>query len=251
MKYIDIFICIDTYIANLCLLNFYTDELERFFIASCREHSRIIAQLQQTTGVKYVDKWKKFKNKWVQQSSGETAKHKLERVFGGNCQSGSKSKEDKKGYPDGKIWELGKTVREWRNALVNNYELAGLGQLVSKSISWTQCPYREICNHHKMTAAELNQARGQYPDFHHAQQTYRTSGVEHLFCNVFKYSYSAPGKFNPTGHPHIIKYSNRTIRHLFPGPHSANYNYLHWMLYVLCQFNVYCIFYVIQCILYI
>ena len=235
----------------------YTDKLEKFFIASCNEHSRIIKQLDKAMDTKYIVKWNRFKKKWIQQSSGKTAKQKLEGIFGGNVQSNSSNKDAKKGKPDSMIWELGATIRQWKDAIKRNYELAGLGKVVGKGVSWTDCPYREICNNHIMTAAEINMARTKYPAFHDQETKYRTTAIEHLFCNVFKYSYCPQGRSNKTvtGYPHIVRHGNRTSHHLFPGPHSSNYNYLHWALYVLLMYIIYCLllcFIIVYfCILYI
>ena len=219
----------------------FAEAQERFFIASTHEYSRIITQLEKVTGDNYSQQWERFRKKWTRPSNGQTAKAKLEVIFGGNVQSNCadvEKKAAKRGKPENYVWELNATIKQWRRAPLRNYEHAGLSKTVSKNISWIDCPFKEICVNHKMTAEELNTAQMNYPKFHNKETKYRTVAVEHLFCNVGKYSYTSPGKRGQvaTGYPHVVKYKNRTQGHTFPGPHASNYNYLLWILYVIYLF---------------
>ena len=208
----------------------YTERQECFFIQAVHEYSRILRQLDRlrTDGKSWIEIWHVFQKAWVYASDGKTAKTKLEVVFGG-CK---KKDGTTTGKPDNENWELGWTIKTWKKAIKMQFERSNLGKIIPKSVSWTDCPYREFCTLHKMTDSERNMAQTMYPIYHTKDTKYRKVGVEHLVCNVFKYSYMPNGKKDKhiTGLPHCVLYGNRTNNHVFPGPHSINYNYTNFIL---------------------
>ena len=235
-----------------CLLNVLTMHVEKqkiFWIDQTHEYGRIHKQLSVVSSAQSVPEyWRKFRKKWVLSSNGFTAKQKLQKIFGGN--TGGKSKE--KGKEDGYVWELGQTVGTWRQTIQRVWEEARMGQIIDKSVSWSDCPYKDFCTAHVMTAEEIGAAQLKYPKFHFKGQQYRTQSVEHVICNAFKFSYCPQGRVKKvvTGYPHIILHRNRTRSHIFPGPHSADPVYLEWILYV-TLISVVCYFYVPCLLIYI
>ena len=196
------------------------------------ELGRILAELNKLTDDDVLGNYHAFKKKWLQPSGVKGAKYKLEDIFGGNFKASSKRKRV---MEDSDKWELDTTIMIWRHTIKKVFYNAKMGSWVDKTVSWTDCPGKKYCTNHKMTAKEKNIAQTKYPEFHKQDTKYRTSNVEHLICNVFRYSYNAQGRrCLGSGAPHIIKHPNRTSTHLFPGPHSNHYVYCEWALLCIC-----------------
>ena len=111
---------------NHCLLNvlsMYLEKQKMFWIAQMHEYGRIHKQISAMSNIENVAaSWKKFRGKWILSSKGETAKQKLQKIFGGNTTGRSKQK----GKEDGYVWELGQTVGTWRNTIQRVWEAAGI-----------------------------------------------------------------------------------------------------------------------------
>lgn len=224
------------------VLSIYLEKQQLFWIHQTHEYGRIHKEMCCLSGIDNVtESWKTFRSKWVISSGGQTARQKLQTIFGGNTTGKSKQK----GKDDRFVWELGQTVGTWKQAIQRVWEKAGMGQIIDKSVSWSKCPYKEFCRAHVMTTEEIGQAQLKYPKFHKKDSQYRSQPVEHVICNAFKFSYCPQGRPNKvvTGYPHIILHRNRTRDHIFPGPHSANGIYLEWILYV-TLISVVCYYYV-------